>query len=108
MNQALFERLYVEDVRAVFAEPFRTIYDELVAVEAKDVSAERRSDEGRQTEHGRFTAQLDAALRRRGRGSRTNKPALCRYGAGLSDSSLVPQARVELATFRLGGGCSIH
>lgn len=110
LNQALFERLYVEDdrVRAVFAEPFRTIYDELVAVEAKDVSAERRSDQGRQTEHGRFTAQLDAALRLRGRGSRTNKPALCRYGAGLSDSSLVPQARVELATFRLGGGCSIH
>lgn len=23
-------------------------------------------------------------------------------------SAVVPQARVELATFRLGGGCSIH
>lgn len=29
-------------------------------------------------------------------------------GAGSRKPELVPQARVELATFRLGGGCSIH
>jgi len=33
----------------------------------------------------------------------------CRSGTEvLSDDGLVPPARVELATFRLGGGCSIH
>ena len=30
------------------------------------------------------------------------------FGVVTCASALVPQARVELATFRLGGGCSIH
>jgi hypothetical protein len=37
------------------------------------------------------------------------KPQVSAVFADLTCGSvLVPQARVELATFRLGGGCSIH
>ena len=46
-------------------------------------------------------AAREAAGRDAGGAARTRR-------SGSSDPAVVPQARVELATFRLGGGCSIH
>ncbi len=108
INQALFTRIFIEDdrVRGELAEPFRTIFDELVTVEGAE--RDQDTEDARDSDHGRFTAVLDAELLRRQRSRRTNKPALCRYGAGLSVNSLVPPVGVEPTTFRLGGGCSIH
>ncbi len=38
----------------------------------------------------------------------TNEQVRSRFGYVTCAFACVPQARVELATFRLGGGCSIH
>ncbi len=94
-NQALFERLIVRDVDTVgvLAEPFASLLD-IVGAEPKYGST--------------LTIALKRESYRRSERSRQLEADLAHVGAGLKETQLVPQAGVEPATFRLGGGCSIR
>lgn len=96
-NQALFTHVFVEDevVRTELAEPFKTLMSAEVAEAAKqhaELAADQRVSEG--------TPTLSEIL-----GPDTQKPAP--RGAGLKQTTLVPSAGFEPATYPLGEGCSI-
>lgn len=89
LNQALFTHLYVKDetTEGKLNEPFSSLKE---LTEGMQLSIALSKETYRRSEGQVIEFERE------------------RKGSSLKEALLVPQARVELATFRLGGGCSIH